>query len=59
LVELDLALGLFFFAMSVLVPKLPSMEEFTPNQCNVACYPADFTVSGVARDVSVVQVLVL
>jgi hypothetical protein len=51
-------LELFFFAVSVLVPRLPSTVEFTPNQC-VACYPTDIIVSGVARDVGVVQVLVL
>jgi hypothetical protein len=40
LVQLDLALELFFFAMSVLVPKLPSTVKFNPDQCNMTCYPA-------------------
>jgi len=44
LVELDLALGLFFFAVSAFVPKLPSTVEFIPNQCNMTCYPADIIV---------------
>jgi hypothetical protein len=44
LVELDLALEFFFFAVSALVPKLPSNVEFIPNQCNMACYPADIIV---------------
>jgi hypothetical protein len=59
LVQLDLALGLFFFAMSVLVPKLPSTVKFIPHQCNMICYPADVIVSGVALDVVVVKVLLL
>jgi hypothetical protein len=54
LVRLDLALKLFFFAVSVLVPELPSTVEFIPDQSNVACYPADVIVSGIARDVVVV-----
>jgi hypothetical protein len=51
LVKLDWALDLFFFAVSVLVP--------IPNQCNIACDPANIIVSGVASDVVVVQVLLL
>jgi hypothetical protein len=58
LVKLDLALELSFFAISVLVLKLPSTIEFIPNQCNMTCYPAVIIVSGVARDhVAVVGVL--
>jgi hypothetical protein len=56
LVQLDLTLELFFFAMSVLVPKLPSTELFIPDQCKMTCYPANVIVSGVARDVVVVEV---
>jgi hypothetical protein len=59
LVQLDLALELFFFAVSVLVPKLPSTEKFIPNQCNMTCYPADVVISGVAGNVAVVEVLLL
>jgi hypothetical protein len=51
LVKLDLALELFFFALSFVVPKLRSTVEFIPNQWNVACYTAEIIVSGVARDV--------
>jgi hypothetical protein len=36
--------------MSGLVPKLPSTSDFIPNQCNMASYPANIIVSGVARD---------
>jgi hypothetical protein len=53
LVQLDLALELFFFAMSVLVLKLPSTVKFIPDQCNMTCYPANVIVSGVARNVVV------
>jgi hypothetical protein len=53
LAKLDLALELFVFAVSVLVPKLTSNIEFIPNQCNVASYPANIIVSGVTRDVVV------
>jgi uncharacterized Fe-S cluster-containing protein len=59
LVQLDLALELFFFAVSVLVPKLPSTVKFIPNQCNMTCYPADVIVSGVAGNIVVVEVLLL
>jgi hypothetical protein len=60
LIQLDLALELFFFAVSVLVPKLPSTVKFVPDQCNMTCYPADVTVSRVALDfVAVVEVLLL
>jgi hypothetical protein len=59
LVKLDLALELFFFPLSALVPKLPSTVDFIPNQCNMAGYPANIIVSGVTRYVVVVQVLVL
>jgi hypothetical protein len=59
LVQLDLALELFFFAVSVLVPKLPSTVEFIPIQCNMAFYPADVIVSGVAGNIVVVKVLLL
>jgi hypothetical protein len=60
LVQLDLALELFFFAVSVLVPKLPaSTEKFIPDQCNMTCYPADVIFSGVAGNVVVVEVLLL
>ena len=41
LVQFDLALELFFFAVSILVSKLPSTVEFIPNQCNMAGYPAN------------------
>jgi hypothetical protein len=54
-----LALELVFFVMSVMVLKLPSTVKFLPNQCNVTCYPADVIVSGVARIVVVVKVLLL
>jgi hypothetical protein len=37
LVQLELALELFFFAMSVLVRKLQSTLQFIPNQCNLTC----------------------
>jgi hypothetical protein len=59
LVELDLALELFFVAVSVLVPKLPSTVKFIPDQCNMTCYPANIIVSGIARNVVVVKVLLL
>jgi hypothetical protein len=59
LVQLDLALELFFFAVSILVPKLPSTVKFIPDQCNMACDPANIIVSGVASDVVVVEVLLL
>jgi uncharacterized Fe-S cluster-containing protein len=59
LVQLDLALELFFFAVSVLVPKLPSTVKFIPDQCNMTCYPADVVISGVAGNVVVVEVLLL
>jgi hypothetical protein len=59
LVKFDLALELFFFAMSVLVPKFPSAVDFIPNQCNMACHPADTIVSWFALDVLVVQVFLL
>jgi uncharacterized Fe-S cluster-containing protein len=52
-------LELFFFAMSVLVPKLPSTVKFIPDQCNMTCYPADVVISGVAGNVVVVKVLLL
>jgi hypothetical protein len=54
-----LALELFFFAVSVLVLKLPSTVKFIPNQCNLTCYPADVIVSGVEGNVVVVEVLLL
>jgi hypothetical protein len=59
LVQLDLALELFFFAVSILVPKLPSTVKFIPNQCNLTWYPADVVISGVAGNVVVVEVLLL
>jgi uncharacterized Fe-S cluster-containing protein len=59
LVQLDLALELFFFVVSVLVPKLPSTVTFIPDQCNMTCYPADVVISGVAGNVVVVKVLLL
>jgi hypothetical protein len=59
LVQLYLAVELFFFAVSVLVPKLPCTVKFIPDQCNMTCYPADVTVSGVAGNVVVVKVLLL
>jgi hypothetical protein len=37
-------LELFFFAVSVLVPKLPSTVKFIPDQCNMTCYPANSKV---------------
>jgi uncharacterized Fe-S cluster-containing protein len=52
-------LELFFFAMSVLVPKLPSTVKFIPDQCNMACYPADVVISGVAGNVVVVKVILV
>jgi hypothetical protein len=54
LVRLDLVLELFFSAVVVLVPKLPSTVKFIPNQCNMTCYPSNVTVFGVERDVVVV-----
>jgi uncharacterized Fe-S cluster-containing protein len=54
-----MALDFFFFAVSVLVPKLPSTVKFIPNQCNMTCYPADVVISGVAGNVVVVEVLLL
>ena len=59
LVQLDLALELFFFAVSVLVPKFPSTVKFIPDQCNMTCYPADVVISGVAGNIVVVEVLFL
>jgi hypothetical protein len=59
LVQLDLALEPFFFAMSVLVLKLPSTVKFSPDQCNMTCYPADVIISRVAGNVGVVEVLLL
>jgi uncharacterized Fe-S cluster-containing protein len=59
LVYLDLALELFFFAVSVLAPKLPSTVKFIPDQCNMTCYPANVVISGVAGNVVVVEVLLL
>jgi uncharacterized Fe-S cluster-containing protein len=59
LVQPDLALELFFFAVSVLVPKLPSTVKFIPDQCNMTSYPADVIVFGVAGYVVVVKVLLL
>jgi hypothetical protein len=53
LVKLDLTLDLFFFAVSVLVPKLPSTVEFIPNECSMAGHTANIIVSGVARHVVV------
>jgi hypothetical protein len=58
LVQFDLALELFFFAVSVLVPKLPS-TKFIPDQCNMTCYPADVIISGVAGNVVVVVVSIV
>jgi uncharacterized Fe-S cluster-containing protein len=52
-------LELFFFAVSVLVPKLPSTVKFIPDQCNMTCYPADVVICGVAGKVVVVKVLLL
>jgi hypothetical protein len=54
-----LALELFFFAMAVLVLKFPSTVWSIPNQCNMAYYPGDIIVSGVARDFVVVKVLLM
>jgi uncharacterized Fe-S cluster-containing protein len=54
-----LALELFFVAVSVFVPKLPSTVKFIPDHCNMTCYPADVIVSGVAGNVVVVKVLLL
>jgi hypothetical protein len=42
-----------------LVPKLPSTIRVIPNQCKMTCYPANVIVSGVAREVVVVKVLLL
>jgi hypothetical protein len=58
-VQLDLALELFFFAVSVLVRKLPSTVELIPDQCNMTCDPANVIISGVAGNVVVVEVLLL
>jgi uncharacterized Fe-S cluster-containing protein len=52
-------LELFFIAVSVLVPKLPSTVKFIPDQCNMTCYPADVVISGDAGNVVVVEVLFL
>jgi hypothetical protein len=54
-----LALELFFFAVSVLVPKLPSTVKIIPNQCIMTRYPTDVAISGVAGNVVVVKVLLL
>jgi uncharacterized Fe-S cluster-containing protein len=59
LVQLDLALERFLFAVSALVPKLPSTVKFIPDQCKMTCYPADVVISGVAGNVVVVEVLLL